>query len=156
MIGKLNDQQVEEMLFSHIVGRIGCNADGKTYVVPISYAYDGNCIYAHTRDGMKIRMMRQNPAVCFEVDELKDIANWKSVITWGTYEELTDLEDRKAALKALVDRMLPLVTSQTMHLGPQSPFPPKDLNTIAGIVFRIRLSTKTGRYEENSVSFAHP
>jgi uncharacterized protein len=156
MIGKLSEQQVEQLLHEKAVGRIGCCADNMPYVVPISYAYDGTFIYGHTREGMKISMMRKNPVVCFEVDELKDFANWRSVITWGRFEELKEQPEREEALKNLVERMLPLVTSETMHLSIDSPFPPKDINSIKGIVFRIRLHHKTGRYEINSVGTSHP
>lgn len=32
--------------------------------------------------------MRANPEVCSQVDEIDDMANWRSVIAWGRYEEL--------------------------------------------------------------------
>jgi hypothetical protein len=37
--------------------------------VPITYVFDGEAVYAHSADGLKIRMMRANPHVCFEVDQ---------------------------------------------------------------------------------------
>jgi len=156
MIGILDKQQIEDVLSRQGVGRIGCHANGTTYVVPISYAYDGECIYCHTHEGRKIEMMRRNPNVCFEVDELKDVANWKSVITWGIFHELKEPPQRTAGLKKLIDRMLPLAASQTMHLSPDSPFLPEDINSIPGVVFCIRLHKKTGRYETNSVAFSYP
>ena len=87
MLGSLDSKQIEEVLAHQVVGRIGCSAEGITYVVPISYAYDGEYIYGHTLDGMKISMMRKNPAVCFEVEEMKDMANWKSVISWANLKK---------------------------------------------------------------------
>jgi hypothetical protein len=41
MIGELQPQQIEEVLNSQVVGRIGCHAEEETNIVPISYAYDG-------------------------------------------------------------------------------------------------------------------
>ena len=32
--------------------------------------------------------MRANPFVCFEVEDIDDLANWHSVIAWGVFEEL--------------------------------------------------------------------
>ena len=75
-----------------IIGRIGCSNGSKTYIVPISYAYDGECVYCHTHEGMKIEYMRRNPNVCFEVDHQHNMANWQSIIAWGVFEELTDSE----------------------------------------------------------------
>lgn len=75
MLGKLESKQIEKVLNNNIVGRIGCHADGTTYVVPISYAYDGTYIYGRTMEGMKVNIMRKNPNVCFEVDDMKNMAN---------------------------------------------------------------------------------
>jgi len=152
MFGTLNSKEIEEVLRHQIIGRIGCHAENMTYVVPISYAYDGVYIYGHTREGMKINLMRKNPMVCFEIDEMKDMANWKSVITWGIFEELNDKTERNKALVSLIDRILPLVSSQTVHLSAHWPFISDDISTIKGIVFRIRPEEKTGRFENNAVA----
>ena len=152
MLGVLDSNEIEEVLHKQIVGRIGCHARDTTYVVPISYAYDGKYIYGHTREGMKIELMRINPAVCFEVEDIKDMANWKSVLAWGEYEELTDNEERKKGLEVLVNRLLPIISSETTHLTPHWPFTPKDISTITGIVFRIALQTRTGRFENNATT----
>ncbi|OQP63819.1 pyridoxamine 5'-phosphate oxidase [Niastella vici] len=151
MLGSLDNKQIEDVLMQQIMGRIGCCGDGITYIVPISYAYDGVYVYGHTTEGMKIDILRQNTDVCFEVEEMKDMANWKSVIAWGKFEELTDQTQRTIGLQKLVDRVLPLISSETTHLSPQWPFPMSDINTIKGIVFRIRLEKKTGRFETNVV-----
>ena len=120
--------------------------------MPISYAYDGEYIYAHTFEGMKLNLMRKNPEVCFEVDDMHDMANWKSVISWGIFEPITEVSDRNKALRILTDRTLPLISSETTHLSPQWPFPANDADHITGIVFRIRLMEKTGRYEHHTTA----
>lgn len=150
MIGHLNPAEIEQVLHSQILGRIGCHADGVTYIVPISFAYDGDFIYVHTHEGMKIDIMRRNPAICFETDAIDNMANWKSVIAWGDFEELIFGKDREQALNWLLARSLPIVSSETTHLSPNWPFPPADVNDIQGVVFRVRLNNKTGRFEHNS------
>src|SRR6476659_6913400 len=102
MIGELTDQKIEEVLKENVLGRIGCNNGRKNYVVPVNYAYDGKFIIAHSVMGMKIEMMRANPHVCFEVDEMKDLVHWKSVIAWGVYQELEDERDRYYAMRLFV------------------------------------------------------
>jgi nitroimidazol reductase NimA-like FMN-containing flavoprotein (pyridoxamine 5'-phosphate oxidase superfamily) len=151
MFGELNQQEIENVLHSQVVGRLGCHADGKTYVVPISYGYDGEYIYGHTTEGMKINMLRKNPAVCFEVDVFQNMANWKSVITWGDFEELTHEPERQQALKKLHERILPMISSSTVKLSDEWPFTPNDITAIKGIVYRIKLVKKTGRFENNTV-----
>ena len=119
MFGNLNNDQIDQLIQSQLLGRIGCHADGLTYIVPISYAYDGTYVYAHSFQGMKIDLMRKNPKVCFEVDNTKNLANWQSVICWGEFEELTDEEDIKLAAEKLNSRVLPILSSETMHITPR-------------------------------------
>ena len=68
MIGTLSPSKIEKLLRSEAIGRLGCQRDGKVYVVPLNYGYDGKFIYAHSKEGLKIGIMRENPDVCFEVD----------------------------------------------------------------------------------------
>jgi nitroimidazol reductase NimA-like FMN-containing flavoprotein (pyridoxamine 5'-phosphate oxidase superfamily) len=154
MFGKLSNTEIEEIIKHQVMGRLGCHAHDITYVVPISYAYDGEYIYGHTMEGMKIFMMRRNPKVCFQTDNInmKDMANWQSVIAWGDFEELKQPEERRMALQKLNARKLPLISSETTHLSPQWPFPPEDADRIKGIVYRIRLKEKTGRFEKSNGS----
>jgi uncharacterized protein len=142
MIGVLDAKEIEEVLYHQMVGRIDCHANDITYVVPISYSYDGRYIYGHAREGLKIDLMRLNPSVCFQVDDMKDMANWKSVIGWGEYQELGDEEDRIKALQKLVGRILPLASSETTHLSPHWPFPVKDVKVSRELCFAFGLQKK--------------
>ncbi len=156
MIGNLSEIEIDKLLKNEVVGRIGCSLDGKVYIVPISYAFEGNSIYAHTFEGLKVDAMRKNPEVCFEVDDIKNMGNWQSVIAWGRYEEIVDKEEYKAALQLLLNRHLPVTSSITTHLGKNWPFTSSDSETIEGIIFRIKLNNRTGKYETSMESpFVH-
>ncbi len=140
MVGDLAAQQIEVILHSSIIGRIGCHAYGRTYVVPITYAYDGNYVYAHSTEGMKLHMMRANPHVCFEVDDMDDLANWQSVISWGTFEELHG-EQAQDALQLLIGRIEPHLTGPPgASVHPQS-------GMVPAVLYRIALEHKSGRFE---------
>jgi len=147
MFGELTSDEMDQFMKSQFLGRLGCYADKKVYVVPVSYAYDGDSIYCHSNEGMKTAMMRKNPSVCFQVDQQENMATWKSVIAWGEYREIEDGAEREKALKILLGRLYPFVSSQRMQLGKDWPFTPDDLNEIPGIVFKIVLTERTGRYE---------
>ncbi|MBS1919352.1 MAG: pyridoxamine 5'-phosphate oxidase family protein [Bacteroidetes bacterium] len=151
MFGELKPQEIESVLKNQIIGRLACYSDGQVYVVPISFAYDGTYIYAHALEGMKIQMMRKNPKICFQTDNMVNMANWQSVVLWGDYEELTSEKERDQALKILMNRVLPVISSETTHLSPCWPFPPEDTEQIYGVVFRIKVDKKTGRFEKSSV-----
>lgn len=112
MIGNLADDKIEVLLKNGLVGRIGCHANGVTYVIPVSYAYDGTCIYVHSQERLKMALMRKNPAVCFEVDNTTDTANWQRVIAWDRFEEVIGPEERTKALRLLNDRVLPFTVER--------------------------------------------
>jgi len=152
MLGKLTISEVERVLTKEVVGRIGCSDGQKVYVVPISYAYDGTYVYCHSHEGLKVEIMRKNPRVCFEVDDLQNMANWQSVVAHGIFEELKEEALRNDALQRLHGRVLPLVSSETTHLSRDWPFTPSDLSKVAGVTFRIKLEEKTGRFEKSPVA----
>ncbi|HZU84514.1 MAG TPA: pyridoxamine 5'-phosphate oxidase family protein [Polyangiaceae bacterium] len=143
MLGELTRAEIEQVLLREVVGRIGCHAEGRTYVVPITYAYDGEHVYAHSRDGLKIRTMRANPNVCFEVEQIEDLAHWRSVVAWGTYEEL-HASDEPRAMAVLRSRFPAGASSETARLHPVTHAGVDQARTI---YFRIRLEEKAGRFE---------
>jgi nitroimidazol reductase NimA-like FMN-containing flavoprotein (pyridoxamine 5'-phosphate oxidase superfamily) len=149
MLGELTKDQIEDMLKSNVIGRIGCTSPNRMYIVPVTYHYDGEFVIGHTVEGMKINLLRQNPECCFEVDSIKDPANWRSVIAWGTFEELTG-DDAKRALEKLVNRITPLTASETSHPPRMGPDASSRTSTFTQnpIIYRIRLKEKTGRYEQ--------
>ncbi len=140
MTGELQSDQIEEVLAENVVGRIGAHAFARTYVVPITYVYVQPFVYSHSGEGMKLHMMRESPRVCFEVDCMDPIGNWRSVIAWGTFEELKG-KPAEEALALLINRLDALAA-----------FPPgESAHPHAGmrtrVVYRICLEEKTGRYE---------
>lgn len=148
MFGILDEAQADQLLQQQLIGRIGCHANGFTYVVPVSYACHGQFIYVHTQEGKKMEMMRQNPEICFQVDDTRNLANWRSVICQGLFEELTSEADKRIALRQLQERIIPAFSSETMHLSPEWPFPAGNDIIPGGIFFRILILEKTGRYEK--------
>ena len=150
MLGILNETEIAEVLQNNILGRIGCNDGEKTYVVPISFVFMGDHILCHSYEGMKIDMMRANPEVCFEVDEIRDYSNWKCVIAWGIYEELVKDEDIKEVRQYFSNEMLDLKVSETA-MPPESAqgrWHDQAPGHKTSIYYRIRFYTVSGRFEQ--------
>src|SRR5690606_34620069 len=105
-------------------------ADGRPFLVPLAYGYDGTAIYAHSNVGRKIITMRANPLVSFEVDEAEAADRWSSVICEATYEEITDPAEREKALRVIYREPTPVP-----DLPPET------------IVYRLRITARSGRYE---------
>lgn len=150
MIGVLNDSQIRQVLQSQLYGRIASVSNGKVYVVPISYALDEKYIYAHSREGQKVEMLRKNPQVCFQVDIIDSLPNWRSVIIWGKYHELKTGEDERLAMKLLDDRFGPLHVSQSISRPSSDIHPPESVEKKKkAVYFRISIDEMTGRFEKS-------
>jgi hypothetical protein len=148
MIAALNKYQIDDVLHSQIIGRIGCYSNGKVYVVPITYAYDGKYIYCHTIEGMKTEFMRSNPDICIEVESVENMAHWRSVILWGQYEELAGVM-REEGLQILVSRVHPLMTSETTRPRHGLDYSSKGVKPSKNtIVFRVKVEEATGKFEK--------
>jgi nitroimidazol reductase NimA-like FMN-containing flavoprotein (pyridoxamine 5'-phosphate oxidase superfamily) len=132
-VEELPRDAIDELLGEEVVGRIGCHADGETYVVPVIYAYDGEAFYAYSIEGKKIRMMRENPDVAFEVDRYEGPGRWRSVIARGAYEELEGA-DAERARTLLAARFAS--GSRAPRATPEGPTP---------VAFRIRIREISGR-----------
>ncbi len=149
MLGELSPREIEELLQSEVIARLGCHLDGRTYVVPITYAYADGGLLWHSTQGLKLEMLRKNPKVCVQVDHVDNLASWRSVIAWGEFEELkgaaaehamAQLRSRFVALTLSETRVMPskLRSSEARERGAAAPLAP---------VYRIRLTEKTGRFE---------
>lgn len=137
-IAELDRGEIDAFLDAHVIGRIGCHVDGATYVVPVIYAYDGECAYVFSVEGRKVEMMRANPRVCFEVDEydVDGRGGWRSVIVDGVYEELAG-ED--------AERTLSLLSERFARAGRTGGRRRRATSGRTPVAFRIRVERATGR-----------
>lgn len=107
MIGTLTIEQIEHVLRSGLIGRISCSDERGVDIVPVTYVYDDKYIYAHPGEGMKVQMMRKNPNVCFEVDSIENMTNWRCVVVQGKFQEIEAEGEQTKAFKILKDRLMP-------------------------------------------------
>lgn len=136
---ELSRDEIDDFLRGQRIARLGCHADGETYVVPLIYAYDGESVVAVTTEGRKVAMLRDNPRVCVEVDEYDrdGRGSWRSVIAQGVYEELSGdaVEDALGLLRERFARTAGR-EAERRSLGP------------GVVVLRIRLEELSGRAVE--------
>lgn len=92
-------------------------------------------------------MMHTNPWVSVEVDDIEDLANWRSVIAWGRFEEL--FGDKAAAFARLRARFEALVASETTPAA--ATLKPGEAPVRSGdghaSIYRIDLVEKIGPFE---------
>jgi uncharacterized protein len=137
-IGPLKESDSLAILQRSSLGRLGCVDQNAPYVVPVNYFFDGKDIYIHSLPGRKIDAMRANSRVCLQVDEIKDAFHWRSVIAFGTYEEISDEERREEMLGKLFSRL--------PHMTPVESRMSQGMSET--ILFRIKVAVITGVGED--------
>ena len=146
MLGELTRVEIDELLRTEQLGRIGYQADGRTHIVPVSYVYDGESVYALSSEGAKIRAMRENPSVCFEVEHVERWYNWRTALVWGTFEELHG-DDAERAYGLIHSRLTPLVEFES-RASAGGNAPPPDVAAKHFVLYRIRVEERSGRFEQ--------
>lgn len=100
----MSPAEVNELLERQSFGHLGCARDGRPYVVPMNYAYDGKDLFFFTTEGMKTHFIAANPEVCLQVEEVINPSQWRSVMVNGLAQKLTQTEDVQYALEHILKR----------------------------------------------------
>ena len=77
------------------------------YVIPVGYCYTEGKIFIHmcSFEGRKMRVLKEHPIVCFEVDEsLSDASLAKSVIITGRAEIISEPKRMIPYLQMHIDK----------------------------------------------------
>ncbi len=149
MPGELNELQINHFLLTQAIGRIACTDGKKPYIVPVTYVYDGKDIIGQTREGKKLAILRKNPNICFEIDAMTNMENWRSVVIEGTFSELQG-EAADKAREYLFNHIWSYLTGSTIHSHEHeaSRVNVNDANRIKPIMFRIKVIEKSGKFEK--------
>jgi uncharacterized protein len=138
-VQEMTNSEIDEVLARVGYGHLACASNNRPYVVPIHYVYDKLKIYIYTTDGKKTDIIRDNPQVCLQVEEVVDNGDWRSVIVNGKAKQVTDREEREKAVK--------LIRSVNPTLTPAISIRWMDnwVRENIEVVYRIRPDTITGR-----------
>jgi uncharacterized protein len=138
-IDEMGLDEIHDLLHKVEYGHLGCSMDGSPYVVPIHYYFEDSNLYLFTTVGMKTQYMDANPLVCLQVEEIRDLAHWRSVIIMGKAERLTEQSE--------IDRIMQAVKIHNPTFSPALNRTWVDswgrANSIA--IYQIRVSEMTGR-----------
>jgi len=80
---QFRDLTLEEsnaLLISKNVGRIAFSLHDQVDIEPINYVSDGEWIFGRTSKGTKLATLLHHPWCAFEVDEVRDLFDWSSVV----------------------------------------------------------------------------
>jgi len=101
-VEEMSSGQIKEILKRVGYGHLGMARGSHPYVVPVNYAYDDPHIYIYTTEGKKSEIIRDNPEVCLQVEDVKSEKDWVSVIAIGEAAPITDDDERKRALEFIL------------------------------------------------------
>ena len=118
------------------VGRMAFSLHDRVDIEPLHYVYRDGWIYGRTGIGSKLVMLAHHPWCAFEVDEVRGIFDWDSVVVKGSFSILDPelgsrdhYERALAGLRALIPATF----------DPADPVPER------AILFGINASEITGR-----------
>jgi len=103
----MGHSEIEQFLTVAPVGRLGMITPEGPYIIPTGYCYTEGKIFIHLcrEEGRKMRALKANPLVCFEVDEsLSDASLAKSVIITGRAEIITEPKRMIPYLQLLINK----------------------------------------------------
>jgi nitroimidazol reductase NimA-like FMN-containing flavoprotein (pyridoxamine 5'-phosphate oxidase superfamily) len=126
------------------VCRLGLADGDAPYIVPLSFGYDGHCLYFHcAAQGRKLDILRRNPRVCFEFDIVEGLIEaeapcgwgmrYRSVIGMGTVHFVEDPEAKHRALSRIM----------AQYASGRFDFPEKVVD--ATVVFKVAVESVTGK-----------
>ncbi len=135
---------MQALLARHHVGRLAFSLHDRVDIEPIHYVYDAPWIFGRTSAGAKVLTLAHNQWCAFEVDEVRGLFDWQSVIVKGPFSPRGSpfaTWDYERALRAL-RRLIPET------LRDDDPMPHRS------IVFGIHASEISGRCSSSSAAAA--
>jgi nitroimidazol reductase NimA-like FMN-containing flavoprotein (pyridoxamine 5'-phosphate oxidase superfamily) len=105
---------LDEALFCHV----GFVAGGQPIVLPTIHARDGDRLYVHGSPASRmLRTVKSGANVCVTVTLVDGLVlarsafhhsmNYRSVVVFGAAREVTDIDEKRTAFRALVDHVVP-------------------------------------------------
>ena len=134
----LDDAGCEALLAGHQVGRMAFTFRNRVDIVPVHYVYRDRWIYGRLEYGAKTEVLSHHPWVAFEVDAVRALFDWESVVVHGrvAFPEA----DGPPAEQARHTRAVELI--RTLIPGA---FTEADPTPSRGLVFVLPVTEWTGR-----------
>src|SRR5215831_8741894 len=116
--GSYDRETAYKILDEGFICHVGFVLDGQPFVIPTGYGRAGDNLYVHGSAASRmLRNLDQGVAVCVTVTLLDGLVlarsifnhsmNYRTVVVLGTARAVTDAEERLAALRAIVEHVVP-------------------------------------------------
>ena len=138
-IVEMGPEDTKKLLERVRYGHLACTRDEQPYVVPIHYAYKDPDVFIFTTEGKKTGIIKDNPKVCLQVEEVIYRRHWQSVIVTGEAERLTERKEIDGAMEFITAVNPTLTPAISIHWLDQW------IRSNVDVVYRITPATITGR-----------
>ena len=109
---------IKKILDEALVCHVGFAIDGQPFVIPTAYGRIGNYLYLHGSPVSRmLRSLQSGLEVCVTVTLLDGLVlarsafhhsmNYRSVVIFGTAKTVTDLDQKRQALRAFTEHVIP-------------------------------------------------
>ena len=136
IIRELTGAESRALLSRRVVGRIAFALNDRVEIQPIHYVFDDKWLYGRTSHGTKFATLARDSWCAFEVDEVRDLFDWDSVVVKGQLELLDPMLGSPDAYARGLELMRSLVSDA---LTATDPAPHRT------ILFRVHVKEMTGR-----------
>lgn len=137
----MRDAEVRELLKRVGYGHLACSRDDQPYVVPINYVFDGNEIFIYTTAGLKTDVIKSNPKICLQVEELlPEEGAWRSAVVMGEAYEIVERAERERAVelvRASNPTLLPALAIKWANDW---------MKKNVEVVYRVKINSLAGRF----------
>jgi len=116
--GSYDRALIHAVLDEALVAHVGFSQDGQAFVLPMSFARDGDRLYLHGGVASRaLGALRGGAPACVTVTLLDGLVlarsafrhsvNFRSVMVFGTAQAVEGRDAKRAALRAIVEHMVP-------------------------------------------------
>ena len=116
--GRYDRDTINAILDEALICHVGFNVDGQPFVLPTTHARAGDRLYIHGSMGNRmLRNMRTGIPVCVTATLLDGLVlarsamnhsmNYRSAVVLGVAQEVSDEYEKRKALDALVNHVVP-------------------------------------------------
>lgn len=149
----LSKDQCLDLLAGKYVGRLGYIFQETPEIVPITYFLDReqDAIISYSAEGHKINCMRKKPYVSFQVDEIRSLTNWKSVMVHAIFQE-TKRSDAKNLLHLFTQGVKNIIHNEE-HRDPVylKEFSSKIEESKESIIYRLKILNVKGMGRKDDI-----
>lgn len=143
---------IDKIIAGCNICRLALARDNVPYMIPISFGYDGKCLYFHTApSGKKIDYFLANPQVCFEfensiklVSDENKACKWsfsfQTVIGFGRIYEVTEDNLKADGLNQIM-----------LHYSGKS-WPIPDVSIQSVRIWRLEIESLTGKQSKEKAA----